>query len=369
MKRIESIDHLRGVMALAVMIYHFVAWSGCCLMANGEMAATGTLSRLGIYAVSMFYVISGVSIAIAYRDKLNRGSDFAAFGIKRFFRLAPLFWLVCVLGLALGYLDHLVRGGVYVFPLEKAILSFTLTFGFVAPSQYITTGAWSIGNEIVFYTLFAGACFLLRSMRMAITAMLALTAATALIYAYRVIEPGADLASQWAHYVNPFNQAVLFFAGAMIGYHAEAVRRLLPSRLLWLGVAVVAAAVFVLWPTAPERVELVSSHARVVFTVCSVLFVGAFVFMRPEAPRVLARPLNALGESSYSIYLLHPIVAAPLVYALSVFGVAAWVSYSIAAVVTVVGSYLTYRLLETPFMNMGRTIAKGGQRPEPQPAP
>jgi exopolysaccharide production protein ExoZ len=60
MKRLESLDYLRGLMAVSVMAFHYVSWSFV------KPGADSLLGKLGIYAVSIFYILSGVSLSFVY---------------------------------------------------------------------------------------------------------------------------------------------------------------------------------------------------------------------------------------------------------------------------------------------------------------
>ncbi|MFH4113324.1 acyltransferase family protein, partial [Acinetobacter baumannii] len=62
MKRYESLDWLRGLMAFAIMIYHLVSWQ----LFHPE--AGSLLGNFGIYGVSIFFVLSGLSMAIVYSN-------------------------------------------------------------------------------------------------------------------------------------------------------------------------------------------------------------------------------------------------------------------------------------------------------------
>ena len=138
LQRIDSLDYLRGFMATIIMIYHYSIWL------FGNYDSETLLGRLGIYGVSTFYVISGLTLYIVYKNRLSLKS-LHTFFIKRFFRIYPLLW-VCIL------LNIVLLGKSY--SAEKIWLNVTGLFGLVAPDQYIPTGAWSIGNELVFYLLF-----------------------------------------------------------------------------------------------------------------------------------------------------------------------------------------------------------------------
>ena len=58
--RIESLDWLRGLMAIAIMFYHLTSWH------ISPLDSSNILGRLGIYGVSVFFVLSGLSMAVVY---------------------------------------------------------------------------------------------------------------------------------------------------------------------------------------------------------------------------------------------------------------------------------------------------------------
>ncbi len=49
--RLDSLDGLRGILAFAIMLYHLRGWQ------LGSLDSSSLLGRLGIYAVSMFFVV------------------------------------------------------------------------------------------------------------------------------------------------------------------------------------------------------------------------------------------------------------------------------------------------------------------------
>ena len=64
-ERIIGLDYLRGVCAVLVMLYH-IRWEF-----YGPSPATDFLARMGVYAVAMFFVLSGISISISYSSRLT----------------------------------------------------------------------------------------------------------------------------------------------------------------------------------------------------------------------------------------------------------------------------------------------------------
>ncbi len=60
--RIESLDWLRGLMAIAIMFYHLTSWH------ITPLDSSSVLGRLGIYGVSVFFILSGLSMAVVYSN-------------------------------------------------------------------------------------------------------------------------------------------------------------------------------------------------------------------------------------------------------------------------------------------------------------
>ena len=139
--RIESLDWLRGLMAIAIMFYHLTYWH------IFPLDSSYFLGRLGIYGVSVFFVLSGLSMAIVYSNFIVDKQTAAVFFIRRIFRIWPLLW-ICV---AIVTIPSLLKGN--EASIMQVLLNITTLFGFVSPSSYINTGAWSIGNEMVYYAL------------------------------------------------------------------------------------------------------------------------------------------------------------------------------------------------------------------------
>ena len=248
-RRIESLDHLRGLMAVAIMLFHYVSW------ATGELGSDTILGRLGIYGVSIFYILSGLSLAMVYRTRVQLLSDWLRFGVKRIFRIFPLFWLATSSAILLRYLAFCmdIKPEFGVTGLD-AFLNYTLLFSFVEPGAYLTTGAWSIGNEIVFYTLFP--LFILiacRSHRLFIAVVLMVFGAY--VYCSMILlTPTESLAEQWELYINPVNQLLLFVIGVTFGVYCPSPQ-VGGSRVAITAFAA-AAALFCLYPAAGDQCEL-----------------------------------------------------------------------------------------------------------------
>lgn len=103
--RIHAVDGLRGLFAIGVMLHHYVMWFG--VPVNGYV--DGFLTKIGIYAVSGFFVISGASLYHVYRGPMTNALV-REFYLRRFLRIAPLYYVTCVVDM----LGHYALGHPYL---------------------------------------------------------------------------------------------------------------------------------------------------------------------------------------------------------------------------------------------------------------
>jgi peptidoglycan/LPS O-acetylase OafA/YrhL len=88
-KRFHSLDGLRGVCALSVMLFH-----------AADLFRPGPLMAHGFLAVDMFFLLSGFVIALNYEQALQSGLQMTVFLRARANRLLPVYWLGAVFNVA-----------------------------------------------------------------------------------------------------------------------------------------------------------------------------------------------------------------------------------------------------------------------------
>jgi peptidoglycan/LPS O-acetylase OafA/YrhL len=132
--RIESLDWLRWLMAMAILLFHLTIWYFY------SADSSSFIGRLGIYGVSIFFILSGLSMGLVYNKSIVSFKTSIVFFIKRVFRIIPL---MLVIAFIVAIYDHA--------SLKAFLFTGSTIFGFIKPNAYIVTGAWSIGNEMVYY--------------------------------------------------------------------------------------------------------------------------------------------------------------------------------------------------------------------------
>lgn len=347
LNRFPPLDWLRGTMALSVMVYHF---------ANYHEAAH-LLGRLGIYAVSIFFILSGLSMAIAYDLYIRDIRTSLYFFIRRLFRIWPLLWLsIALVVIPTNFLGYRFYGHDEPYSLAKILLNVSTLFGFVAPGQYINVGAWSIGNEMVYYAFTPGLIAAYKWRKQAGNLMTLLAAGIGLLFASRMLTTSSTLADQWMTYINPFNNLFLYCAGLAIYYNFRDLE--IPQRF-HLPLFMLPVILFAIYPANGDQINLVTGFNRVAFSIISIVVVFAFYKCAPVLPKFIGDKFEQLGIATYGIYLLHPIILEFTRSAFRALGLQIKYLPTLAAIgLTIALSLLIYKLLEAPLINLGKKLTK-----------
>jgi len=351
-ERIDSLDYLRGIMALSVMIYHYTSWS----ISPNELGSENLLGKLGIYAVSVFYILSGLSLSMVYNNRIHSKNDVASFFIKRLFRLFPLFWLSIFLVFSYKCLVSLHTGSELGISLYDLFLNLTLLFGFINPSAYLSVGAWSIGNEVVFYSIIPVLFYFSGRYKAIIPLCFLLSMILAVYFSFQILSDSLPLSEQWHYYINPFNQLFLFLSGVILFYIAPYSKII--SKKLWSGLLIVLLLSFYLLPVNGDLINLVTNWNRLLFSALCILTVLAIYIINPKFHTKIAGVFSFMGQGCYSIYLLHPIVSIPVVMLMNKMGLANSLAYIFSAILTLIVSALTYKYIEKPMMDLGKKLSK-----------
>ncbi|MDC5023914.1 acyltransferase [Acinetobacter baumannii] len=340
MKRFESLDWLRGLMAFAIMIYHLVSWQ--LFQAPDHPHAGSILGNFGIYGVTIFFVLSGLSMGIVYNNYIKDFQTSIVFFLRRIFRLLPLLWITIAVVVGINYL---VRGELDIY---KIFLNITLLFGFVAPDQYINVGAWSIGNE-TFYYAFTPFLIMLyaKNKQLGNLAVLGLVA-VGIYFAFSALDPSKTLSEQWTTYINPFNNFFLYACGLALYYNFHNVSMKNIANIL----IVTSLAVLCLYPVTGDQINITTGINRVVFALASIALTLGFYKLEIDLPSWFAKPFANLGEATYGVYLLHPVVYIfinkvvhqPLACII------------VTSLITIIAANISYRLYEKPFIKLGKKV-------------
>lgn len=342
--RLYSLDYLRGLAAFGIMLYHYLSWT------MGDFSAESFMGRFGIYGVSIFYVLSGLTLHHVYYHKMKPSKgDIISFFKKRFFRIFPLLWLVTITAILLSR---------KVPNMLDLFLNLTGLFGFLKWDTYFSSGVWSIGNELVFYVFFPFFIWFTKRHKALMITVSVLLLGLYLYFAFIKLDPLQMMSEQWRDYVNPLNQSFLFLGGFLIGFFLHDIK---VKNSLVIFLVLSAIAVFVFYPATGKTTILITGINRLVFTSCSFLICICFYKMTFQFSKIIHKPLTLLGEASYSVYLIHALVFgvfASKAFSEHIIPISKWAIFSLSIITSLIISYFVYTYFEKYFMKFGHDKKK-----------
>lgn len=342
--------------ALAVVFAHAVLLSDVPVPAGSKPWA-----GLFTLAVPMFFALSAFSLAYRYDGQLKRYEQIKEYAIRRFFRIAPLFYFM----LALWVGRAVYKWGVAGMPPTDALAA-NLTFTFALWQKYstsIVSAGWSLGVEMAFYALFPLILFGVRSLAAAL-----LATAVALVIGYLAI-PHIDRSVLW---LNGLVNAANFGFGLSAYFAYKRLRGFSPHAQRTAGCVSFAIAVAI-WVAAYFAPTLFGPHGsfgwRYFISAAFPFFIMSGALMNWSF--VTNNLSICMGRWSYSIYLLHPFIltfvtdeARRSIYA-EMAGSNIWLPFvaalSVIYCVVIVSSFASYHLIELPFENIGKRLSRSSR--------
>ena len=316
-----GIQVARAIAALGIVYFH--SWVSITRFPQDTAYQIPGLTSYGWFAVDLFFAISGYVICLVVS---RENFCVRSFLIKRIFRLYPL-WLVMLTTFAAT--AWLWRG---LTPLETFDL-------FVHSSSLLPTVGnpfynvgWSLQHEIAFYFVVA-AIVPFFGLRGLVVFLLATTLAARLIdmpwyLTYLASRHGEFLARVLAFMLRDKTARFGFWLPCVVGTVA----------MIFFG--------FVNTGTFP---------------ISLFFLITAFANLNPSEQTWWTRPATTLGDASYSIYLIHPMVFFTASSIVSKFPDAPlWVQEPIRffCIFSVIGlSLLSWRYFEKPMIQLGIRVA------------
>lgn len=283
------LDGLRGVAALAVVIFHFLE---CVYLPEKNILSHGFL------AVDFFFCLSGFVMAYAYDNRLPQ-MGIAEFFKSRLIRLHPLVILGTLLGVATLLLDPFTNQFAG-YPAGKIVLviacSLVLIPMPVMNERYLNLFGLNAPSWSLFWEYVANVAYALILVRLNKKILTALTVVAAAGIVYTAHKAGNLLGGwsgeNWAD--GGFRLAFSFLAGMLIYRNNWIIR----NRLGFLPLAIFLFATFMMpqWPA-----NWLFETAVVLFVFPLIIALGAGSALTGAMTRVC----RFSGELSYPLYMTH----------------------------------------------------------------
>lgn len=309
---IKALTGLRGYAAVGVCVFHYtLPWTN---YDNWAMP----LARHGNYGVMLFFVLSGFILSYVYFSTFEKSVSARSFGSfmwHRFCRIYPLHIFLFLLTALLILFAIQGRN-----PQNDDALSFVLNIfllhGWGYPNSVSwNMPSWSISVELFAYLLFPLLALLLTRAHWLILAFVAAAVFYGPFYYLQMLSGlGVDLAKvQFAYAVALVNFFSFFVLGMLAFQLVHRYGRYVKSEWLW-SVVVIAGIMWLIW-----RGEYQNKVAEVPYA-SALLIMG--LYHQPRVGNLLMgnRLSIFLGDTSYALYLSHPMVYVLLLWALRKFG-------------------------------------------------
>ena len=352
--RYTSLDSLRGIAALIVVLHH------CALMYFGySFPAVIRYSPLrvlldGKASVLVFFALSGFVLFLTFRSKDH--FHYHPYIIKRFLRLYPPF-AVAILGSALLYKivnpQPIPALGTWLTTSWTLPPTMTVIAGHLAMTdkeawQGLDNVMWSLGHEARISVIFP---------LLALCVWRKWWAAVIVTAIISVVSGRVEAVHPFAWTYNPFltlQYLFLFAGGAAVALHATTIRRWFAGALAWQRWGI--------WALTLILVTFSLNPVIGILADCAAVALVALCFADSRVSDVLSHSWFAwLGRVSYSLYLLHVPILIALLHVfygrLPLPGI-----FVCMIVLSLVAADISYRLVEKPSIELGRRLAGALQR-------
>ncbi len=299
-----NLRRLDGVQMLRAVAVFVVAWFHAGQL-NLVLGATQSLPHLGIAGVDLFFVISGFILCLLplrARNQTPGVQTARQFLLRRIARIFPVYWIFAAPAIIHHVHHGLVDSSPYIPPLF-------LLPSYSYPSLLLLANfSWTLIFEMFFYLMMS--CILLFTAR---RAPVALAGALTLFVA-----AGAIVGTQRPFLMVFCNPIILEFAFgavvAMIYYEFESwASRAAGRRTGWALICFGSAAAITLSAVNPQWIApyqnqiLAGDHVlprALTWGLASAVVLTGVLFVSPALTSRTGRLLIALGNASYSTYLL-----------------------------------------------------------------
>jgi len=346
--RLAALDGVRGLAALFVVVNHIFERAFPGYPADhAPFWAAGFI--YGRFAVVVFIVLSGFSLALSPARHGWRLDGIAHFAYRRARRILPAYWAALAFSLAVAWLAMPPPG--QASPGTKSVLVNGLLVQNLVGAPSPNRSFWSMAVEAQLYVAFPLLLLVVRRWG----AVLMIAGVTLLVSTVGLLAPHVPRLATFELQSAP-DLAALFAMGVMgagvVG--ATSARRDRPWAALALAAAVPVAAL-IWWRGSVWTLDNLQWVDLALGPPVACLLVALATGHAARLVRLLdARPIRRLGLSSYSLYLTHgpivvlvcqKVVAGRVRPGVPAFGA----SVAIAVPVTIAFAQLFAAVFETPF--------------------
>ena len=350
---LKTIQGMRAVAALLVLLMHCQA-----TLAVGRTFGSFPFGRIfdgGEMGVDIFFVISGFVLCVAHQSDIGRPERLKRYVLRRFWRIFPAFWIVSC---AVIFIKLVLGRSLDLSPGE--LVSALMLIPIHVFAENILEVAWTLRFELLFYLLIG---LMIWNRRVGFGVAAITFAATPILYLSLEPVPGG-----WPQpsliVADPRMWEFLLGIAAALILRSGVIKGAWPILMCAAGALCLFAGI-ILEDMTP--IELGYGSYKLTFPEWErVLFAGSGGFLlvcglslgemagRFRTPRFL----EYLGETSYSLYLIHLPVVTVVAQLWLHFHLREWLpdsgAYISMVIVALILSCAFFELVEKPIIAFGR---------------
>ncbi|MBO1579742.1 acyltransferase [Bacillus sp. XF8] len=376
-RRYKELDSLRGIAAIIVLIGHFLALFP--ILGKKIMYST-----FGVYfpilwqghsAVIIFFVLSGFVLSLPFYKGMK--FNYLGYLMKRFCRIYLPYIVILFIAIGIkvgihskiGTIPGLVQWGLWNIEVSfNRVINHILFLGEFNSDAFIMV-IWSLVHEMRISIVFPLIIFLLLRVNWKVSIGIAMFL-SAIGYLLMKNIPSEFNMPVSTNYFVTLHYSSMFIIGALLAKNREyLINKIINLKvkylLLPLGI------LFFNYPRIPFMIlskligeidytlYLVIIDWYICFGAC--LIILSALSSKRFSKLLRMKPVHFIGEISYSLYLVHPIVLLTTVHML--YGkISIPFILFIAFLFTIVVSVLCHKFIEIPSIKIGRKLAVGNDR-------
>jgi len=330
---ILSIQYLRGIAALLVVLSH-IAWKN--IQAGGS--TMHWWHEAGTFGVDIFFIISGYIMVYITQNMHQKPHNIRIFLKKRFIRIIPLYWFYTLIALAIFILMpervNSAGGG-------TDILKSFFLLPLASNENYLIGVGWTLHYEFLFYILFSFGLILSRK-----TGNIVVVSAILFSVLFSIFIPMDGMSYIFYTFLNDiFIEFALGIFLYFILLQVKNIHWVLSLSSIILGIL----SFYYLHTggnfTGVHHIDTGTSA----FLICFGMLSFEYLWKKREC-----KLLTILGNSSYSIYLLHPFILVAVVMISSKLENILPLSENLLIIImlisSLVGGYISHVFIEKPLI-------------------
>lgn len=339
---ISGLDSIRGIAACFIIYFH--VWA-LCGFAGGSSVLDSIACNFDSF-VRLFFLLSSFALLCGYEKTLLRNyMSLKNFYIKRFFRIAPVFYLALILQVLISYLFQNK-----LYSSTSVIMSATFLSGFLPVNQeLIVWASWAVVIEWIFYLLFPAFVLIVKNKY---ALMISLIVSLIITYNYSSLI-GSGIPNS---HINILIYLSYFFMGGVLYKGIPLISKIKKCKIfsimeiLFLAASVMLGILFTKLFT--RDIGMLATFSLII---CGAIYGYSCI--------VENKTTKLFGSISYSMYLLHMII----IQVLSKIGIISFISNSISNIYiryivvgsvvllcTCVISYFTTKYVEHYWVHRGK---------------